>query len=188
MACCRSIVRFDQKQGGNDVVNLTTLIQETQNLNLSNASLEPDAATYCNYATQNVLQAVVSATDNSEGLNITGMANSMTQEFANSSLLVSTDQTGAVAAASKGQLALYAYDAGVGKHGHVGTFSVRENVAKGETANVGRTNGFMPITGTGGVFSSKKIESVNFYYLSSGVTPKQATQFTPFYNFNSLAK
>lgn len=177
---------FDDNQKGYNVVDLTTVIQETQNLNLANSSLNPDGNTYCNYATQNVLQAVASATDNSDGLYMTGMANAMTQQFANSSLLTSSDQSGAIDAASKGQLALYSYDAGAGKHGHVGTFSVGENVAKGQTANVGATNGFMPITGSGGVFSSKKIGSVNFHILNSTVTPKQSIQYVPIYNFNSL--
>ena len=181
-----NFVGFDEEQRGNNVVNLTTLMQETQNLNLSNPALEPNSATYCNYATQNVLKAVTSATDNSDGLDITGMANSMTQTFATSPLLVATDQAGVSEAGSRGQLALYTYDAGAGNHGHVGNFSVGDNVAKGETANVGRQNGFLSITGTGGVFSSKKISSVNFYILSPNVTPKHANQLVPFYNFNSL--
>lgn len=183
-------VGFDESQKGNNVVNLTTVIQETQKLNLDNPSLVPrDGNTYCNYATQNVLKAVESATDNSDGLLMTGMANDMTQKFANSSLLTSTDEAGAVEAGSKDRLALYSYDAGAGKHGHVGTFSVGENVAKGETANVGKTNGFLPISGSTGVFRSEKTHSAaNFHILNSTVTAKKSVNYVPVYNFNSLDK
>jgi hypothetical protein len=181
---------FDEKQGGLNKVNLTTAIQEAQNLNESNSSLEPGgSATYCNYATQNVLKTVVSATENSSSLKINGIANSMTDQFAKTPVLKSATQAEATAAAANGNLALYSYhntNPAPHNHGHVGTFSVGENVAKGTAANVGAKNGFMPVgPGKGSVFTQQKtLNKVHFYVLSPDVTPKTAPQSVPIGKYN----
>ncbi|MDR2206159.1 MAG: RHS repeat-associated core domain-containing protein [Flavobacteriaceae bacterium] len=159
---------FDEEQGGENTVNLSTAIQEQQNLNLSNPSLEPDGATYCNFATQNILKTVVSATDNSSSLNIAGLANDMTPQFANTLTLQSATLNEARAAAKNGSLALYGWE-NPGGHGHVGSFSVGDNIAKGETANVGARNGFKSISN---VFSKKQLSQVKYYTLNPNVTPK----------------
>ncbi|HMI63654.1 MAG TPA: hypothetical protein VK518_22210 [Puia sp.] len=182
---------FDESQGGLNKVNLTTAVQEAQNLNSTNSSLEPTAtATFCNYATQNVLSTIVSATDNSSALNITGMANSMSDQFANSPALQPSTQAQAVATATAGGVALFGYNntnPPPHNHGHVGAFSVGENVAKGEVANIGSNNGFLPTgPGKGAVFSHQTtLDKVNFYTLSPGVTPKHAPQYVPIGKFTS---
>ncbi|RFS20768.1 RHS repeat-associated core domain-containing protein [Chitinophaga silvatica] len=184
-------VGFDTRQGGLNKVNVTSAIQEAQKLNIANPYLVPHKDTYCNFATQNILSTVASATDNSKGLSMTGTANSMTNQFLESPLLLSTDMAGALNASANqnntavGTLSVYSYDAGEGKHGHVGTFSVGDNTNLGQTVNIGRHNGYLPITGTNGVFA-KKISSVNFHTLSPDVKPKQSFQIVPFYDFQTL--
>ncbi|MBS1650869.1 MAG: hypothetical protein JSU07_02565, partial [Bacteroidetes bacterium] len=184
---------FDETRGGLDKVNLTTAVQEAQNLNASNTSLEPTSGgtTYCNYATQNVLQTIVSATDNSSSLNITGMANSMTNQFANTSVLTPATKDQAIAEAGKGNVALFGYNntnPAPHNHGHVATLSVGENVAKGEVANIGANNGFLSVgPGKGAVFSQQKtLDKVHFYTLSPTVTPKSKPQYIPRINPNDL--
>ena len=81
---------------------------------------------------------------------------------------------GALANASNGGLSLAAYNNSEG-HGHVVPLSVGENAGKGELANVGRRNGFLPIgpETKGSVFYYKStMEKVKFYTLSPTVTPK----------------
>jgi RHS repeat-associated protein len=175
---------FDEKQGGLNEVNLTTAVQEAQNLNAGNSSLEPNGATYCNYATQNILKTIVSATNNSSTLNITGMANSMTTQFANTPTLQSVTKDQAISAAAKGQIVIFGYNntnPAPHNHGHVGTFSIGQNIAKGQIANIGATNGFLPLgPGRGAVFGQQKtLNKVHFYTLSSTVTPKKTPQYIP---------
>ncbi|MEO6963925.1 MAG: RHS repeat-associated core domain-containing protein [Puia sp.] len=149
---------LDESQGSLNKVNLETAVQEAQNLNASNPSLEPsNGATFCNYATQNVLQTIASATDNSSDLKITGMANSMTKQFANSPVLGSSDQANAKQTAANGGLALFGYNnsnPASHNHGHVGTLSTGENVKKGEVANIGAHNGG-EASGSTGIFCTK---------------------------------
>jgi hypothetical protein len=177
---------FDEKQGGINKVNITTAIQEAQNLNASNSSLEPNDATYCNYGTQNVLKVVVSATNNSESLNISGMANSMTDQFPHVAALHSGTQSDATTAGAQGNLALFGYhntNPAPHNHGHVGTFSVGENIQQGAVANIGAHNGFLPVgPGKGAVFSQQKtLDNVHFYIMNSTVTPKTASQIIHYF-------
>jgi hypothetical protein len=167
---------YDSADSNNhNVINLQTAIQEAQILNDDNTALDHTSkATYCNYATQNILKTIVSATDNSESLNVTGMANSMADNFSTNPALVSTTQAGATSAAANGGLAVLGYNNANG-HGHVATFSVGDNVANGIIANIGAADGFMPIgPGAGGVFSQRTLNQVQFYTLSPTVTPKYA--------------
>ncbi len=159
-----------------NTVNLTTAIQEQQNLNASNSALNPipGGATFCNFATQNILKTVASATNNSSGLAITGMANDMVSQMNCSPLFVKTDQGNAQAVADKGGLGL------IGQiedpHGHVTSFSVGANENKGQVANIGRNNGFLNLSPQGdkqpAVFSSKSIQTVQFFILNPNITPK----------------
>ncbi|WP_199142031.1 hypothetical protein, partial [Pedobacter sp. ASV12] len=177
-------IGFDKSQSAipsvaKNTVNLTTAIEEQQSLNLSNSTLDPvvgtnGTTTYCNFATQNILNTIASATDNSSGIAMTGMANSMSDQFATSPLLQSADKGTALANAENGGLSLLGYK-NPGGHGHVASLSVGDNVGKGEVANVGRSNGFLPIgPEKGSVFGRKSIESVKFYTLRPTVTPKTA--------------
>ena len=163
-----------------NTVNLTIAIQEQQSLNLENPALAPvkdkngKKTTFCNYATQNVMNTVASATDNSSGLVMTGRANSMFDQFAASPLLQRTDMDGALKNAQNGGLSLASYqNPNTLRSGHVVSFSVGDNLAKGELANVGGTNGYMPVgPGNGAVFGTNLLKTTTFYTLSPNVTPK----------------
>jgi hypothetical protein len=92
---------------------------------------------------------------------MTGMANSMTNQFANSPLLDPATKDQALANAAGSGLSLFGYDntnPAPHNHGHVGSFSVGENVSKGEVANIGAHNGFLPVgPGPGAVFSHQTV-------------------------------
>ncbi|RKR84494.1 hypothetical protein BDD43_4733 [Mucilaginibacter gracilis] len=159
-----------------NTVNLTTAIQEQQNLNASNTALNPipGGATFCNYATQNIFSTVASATNNSSGLPITGMANSMVDQMNCNTTFIKTDQSNAQAVADKGGLGIVGLkEAG---HGHVVTFSVGANEDKGQMANIGRNNGFLNINnqgdGTTPVFGSKNMANTQYFILNPAITPK----------------
>jgi hypothetical protein len=164
------------------MVNLKTAINEQQNLNLSNPALEPvnpHGATCCNFATENVLETVASATNNSGDLAQWGTANELHYLLANNPDLVSTNQSGAEQNAQNGNLSLFS-EINLGptgdSHGHVGTFTAGTDNEPGTIANVGRFNGIMPI-GPGprgeAVFPSQSsINKLDFYKLSPAVTPK----------------
>jgi len=174
---------------------LTTAVQEQQNLNASNPALEPtSSATFCNYATQNVMKTVASATDNSSGIVITGKANDMVPKLENSSSFTQADKATATAAAQSGGLAILGYvnptikaDGSEG-HGHVATFSVGTNVPQGQVANIGSNNGFMGVSaedGTPHIFSAKTAPQVEYFILSPTVTPKSEPTRVPFANFKN---
>lgn len=173
---------FDKSGSGFNKVNLTNAVQEQQNLNESNPDLEPTStATFCNYATQNIFKTVASATDNSDGVVITGKANDMVPQMEASSLFVQTDKAGATSAAQNGGLAVLGYVNPEG-HGHVATFSVGTNVSQGQVANIGANNGFMGVSaedGTPHIFSSTGAAKVEYFILSPNVTPKQEPTFVP---------
>jgi hypothetical protein len=144
--------RFDENQMGKNIINLMTALHESQNLNNNNSSLTPsDETTYCNYATQNILKTMSSAIRTQNGISPTrlletGMANTMTDNFATNPLLQSITETEAYNIASKGGFVLFAQK-GTG-HGHVGTLAVGENFVEGQTtlANIGRVNGFLELS------------------------------------------
>jgi len=167
-----------------NTVNLTTAVQEQQNLNASNTALDPIAggATFCNYATQNILSTVASATNNSTGLAITGVANDMVSQMNCSPLFVKTDQGNAQAVADQGGLGIVGLNES--PHGHVTTFSVGTNEDKGQMANIGRNNGFLNINnqgdGTTPVFGTKNMANTQYFILNPTITPKSIpTPTTP---------
>ncbi len=170
--------KFDDKQKGVNQIYLPSVMQVAQTLNSTNTTLNPsNGVTYCNYATQNVLSTVASATEHSAGLlDLTGMANTMADLLTTSTLFTSATQAQATAAAANGNLVILAYH-NYGRaphnHGHIATLSVGQNVALGVVANIGATNGFLPIgPGTGAVFSQQStLNNVQFYILNQSVVP-----------------
>lgn len=69
------------------------------------------------------------------------------------------------------------------KHGHLATFSVGTNRAKGQIANIGSTNGFLGISkddGTKHIFSADAASQVQYFILAPFVTPKSLASFGPF--------
>lgn len=179
---------WDEAQKGKNVVNLTSLLEEAQNLNASNASLEPDGNTYCNYATQNIFKAINSATTFNGGPNTqlptSGMANGMSDNFETNPALTSIDAQPLLMtyynismAAQAGNMVVFGYNNPNG-HGHVGTARVGTGFDYGVIANVGASNGNMQVTNyfdknvTPKVFSKTLFPSVKFYKLSDAVQPK----------------
>jgi hypothetical protein len=157
-------VGFDPTLEGSANINLTTVVQEAQNLNASNPALVPNnGITYCNFATQNIMKTVES-THLFTGVLITGMANEMQNKFSKSQAYSEVDYSTAKAYAENGGLSIHSYYNKNG-HGHVGTFSVGQNIAKGEVANIGAHNGFMNLHGPRGkgVYSSKA--QIQYYIL-----------------------
>lgn len=177
---------FDETQqnpenGNHNTVNLTTAIQEQQNLNLTNPALEPDGNTYCNYSTQNILATVASATDNSKGIGKEGKANDVVLKWVFSAAFKETDKSTADANAAKGNLSLLGWINGACnpdgsfKHGHVATFSVGENRSKGQIANVGSENGFMGVSAEDSpnhIFSATSAPNVQYFILQPYIVPK----------------
>ena len=155
-----------KEQGGRNEVNLVTAIQEAQNLNMSNSSLEPGGgATYCNFGCQNVLATVASATGE-EGLRIKGSANDMTKAFESNPALVKVSREDARAGADNLSVT------GIVKsgHGHVTTYSAGGNKEKGVVANIGIKNGFYPDTKSS-VIGAETWKQTKFFTLSPNVNP-----------------
>jgi len=147
---------YDAKQGGKNEVTpqaVTSAIQEQQNLNMANPALQQfangpaDKDTHCNQATQDILKTASSALG--IDINVTGNANSMvaTLKSGGNSNFSIGDYKAAVENANNGGLSL----AGVTEagHGHILTFSVGENIKKGQVANIGpkQYTGFVPLNG-----------------------------------------
>jgi RHS repeat-associated protein len=184
---------FDNSQTSatvHNTVNLTTAIQEQQNLNLSNDALKPDGNTYCNYSTENVLSTVESATDNSKGIAKEGKANSVVIKWVFSVAFKEVDKSTALATAANGDLALLGFvngacnADGTEKHGHVATFSVGENRSKGQVANVGSENGFKGVSAEDGrnhIFSEARAPYVQYFILQPYITPKSNPDWPKFY-------
>jgi RHS repeat-associated protein len=144
---------FDSKQGGSDHVNLTSAIQEQQNLNMENPSLQQNAEgnneTHCNQATQAILKTVQSTT--SAPILVNGNANSMAKTLNSESNInyIKVDQATAEQNAKDGGLSLVTYTNPTGGHGHILTYSVGDNINKGQVANIGpsKYTGFISLKG-----------------------------------------
>ena len=158
---------YDEKQGGKNVVNLTTAIQEQQKLNIDNPSLQQfangpnDRDTHCNQATQCILNTVASATNN-PSVKINGNANTMmgTLNNGDNTNFIKVDQKTAETNAKNGGLSIVGViEPG---HGHILTYSTGENISKGQVSNIGpkKYSGFTSLNGS----ISKKKEKT-FYIL-----------------------
>ncbi len=150
----------------------TTLVaQEQQNLNLDNSMLERNGnETYCNYATQNVLNAVGSIPGNNNA-KVSGMvANKMVEWFMNNNNYVEVSQSDAASFADGGNVVVVGAKAN--KHGHVATLTVGTNRSLSQQyANVGLKNGFMNFSD---IFSPKYQSThdiKHFVYLRGYVLP-----------------
>jgi len=131
---------------------VTSSIQEQQNLNMDNKSLQQfangpnDKETHCNQATQDILKTVGSALGD-KSLNIIGSANEMmlTLKKGENQNFRQVDQKTAEDNAKNGGLSIV----GVIEpdHGHITTYSAGENVTKGQVANIGpkRFTGYEPL-------------------------------------------
>jgi RHS repeat-associated protein len=140
---------YNENQGGKNEVtkgSVTSAIQEQQNLNSSNPSLQQfangvtDKQTHCNQATECVLATAASALNNS-AIKMSGTANEMVGKLATNTNFKAVDQKTAESTASNGGLAIVGYpNPNKGGSGHLATFSVGTNVSKGKLANIGPKN------------------------------------------------
>jgi uncharacterized protein RhaS with RHS repeats len=131
---------------GSNVISITTAIQEQQNMNLINPSLQEDdnGITHCNAATQNVQSTMSSII----GVDVTnrGSANQMANEIKNSDNYQNVSQSKAQQNANNGGLSIVMFENSKGS-GHAATYSVGTNQNKGTIANIGpsKYTGFVPL-------------------------------------------
>jgi RHS repeat-associated protein len=145
---------FDEKQKGENNVNVTSAIQEQQNMNNDNPSLQENAQgqgeTHCNQATQNIMKTVGSVGKDPNAV-VSGNANSMvtTLDKGTNSSYKEVDRATAESSAKNGELVVIGWKNPQGGHGHVLTFSVGDNIAKGQVANIGpkKYSGFVSLNG-----------------------------------------
>jgi len=136
---------------GTNTVNLTSAVQEQQNLNNENPSLEQNAdgnnETHCNQSTQNTLSTVASAMDDKSAI-VNGRANSMIDQMSSGKVksIVPATLDEAKSNAQKGGLSIIGYKSEKGS-GHILTFSVGDNIKKGATQNIGpkKYSGFVSL-------------------------------------------
>ena len=149
---------YNEKQGGKNEVNLTTAIQEQQNMNNTNPALQENSQglgeTHCNQATQCIMKTVSSTeTDPNTKANavVTGNANTMVTKLNTETNpnYQKVDQAKAEAHAKNGGLAVIGWKNPKGGHGHILTYSVGSNTKKGAVANIGpqKYSGFVSLNG-----------------------------------------
>jgi hypothetical protein len=146
--------KFDDKKGGKNEVNITTAIQEQQNLNIENPALQQNAQgtgeTHCNQATQAIMKTVNSINGDLNVI-VSGNANTMTNSLnaGTNSSYKSVDQATAENHAKNGGLSVVGYINPNGGSGHVLTYSVGSNIEKGKVANIGPKayTGFISLNG-----------------------------------------
>jgi RHS repeat-associated protein len=166
-----AFIEYDIKQGGTNTVNIQTAIQEQQIMNNDNFSLsEQKGTTFCNFATQNIMNTIASIyTDPS--IVIKGRANNMADELimGENYTYVLVSEKEAIANAKKGGLSLVVYRNPNNKRsGHIATYSVGDNISKGQIANIGPKiySGFVPLNKA---ISSKKKK--NFFIFTQPSVP-----------------
>ena len=156
---------FDESQGGKNEINLSTAIQEQQQLNFKNKSLRQNGSeTYCNVATQNVMKTVASVPGFEDAL-VTGKANDMYDAMDKHPYFTSVSKSEAIKFGKNG-LAVVAYKNTDGGSGHVATFSAGSN--GGEVANIGpeRFTGFKAVDGAISASKPRKYFIFNPDYVS----------------------
>jgi hypothetical protein len=159
---------------GKNEVNVTTAIQEQQNLNMENPALKEDSngQTYCNRATMNVIKTAESAIgpvgifkDANISLPMAN-ANSCADALASGKLnYKSVNKETATSEAKNGNLVVLAYKNPSGS-GHLATLSVGENISKGFVANVGPKayTGFVELNAA---YSGDKQSSIIYYVIKN---------------------
>jgi hypothetical protein len=163
---------YDESQGGSNEVNMETAMQEQQQLNMNNSSLQQNGGTtHCNQATQNVMRTVESACNNE--VLVTGRANDMinTLNSGTNPNYVSVTQDQAQSWANQGGLSIVGYQNLEGS-GHVATYSVGDNARQGQIANIGPTayTGFVPLN-----MAIAKNKAKTYYMFSPGYVASPIT-------------
>ncbi|MDQ2770222.1 MAG: RHS repeat-associated core domain-containing protein, partial [Bacteroidota bacterium] len=119
--------------GTNFTINVSSVIEQQQFLNNSNADLAAGAGvggTHCSEATRCVMMAASAAYGNSSAIIPGPSANEMYGQLAKGSGWSETTQNQALAHAKAGGLSVIAYKNSTGGHGHIATYAVGGNVHK----------------------------------------------------------
>ena len=158
---------------GNIDYQTSLVIQEQQKMNNDNSALQQDKSgqTYCNYATQNIQQAVESIPGNNNVFT-SGRANDMAKAVSNSDNYISVSQQEALDYADQGHLVISSWENPSGGAGHVATLSVGDNnIPNHEYANIGPANysGFVTFNTTYG--KSKRAHVCHYVYMRTSCTP-----------------
>ena len=138
---------FEYESGNINAENIDyqteVVVQEQQSYNMKNPDLKEkidskgNSTTFCNYAAQNIQEAVGSIPGNNNVLT-TGKANDMAKAMAKSDNYISVTQQEAFSYADQGYLVISSWINPSGSHGHVATLSVGSNREVGsEYANIG---------------------------------------------------
>ena len=166
---------YNPNSDGSKSPNLTSAIQEQQQLNLQNPALQQNAEgyneTHCNQATQNVMKTVDSAIDNKTPIVVNGRANDMaaTLSSGKNPNYLSVSESTASKNAQNGGLSIVDYtNPNPSKSGHIATYSVGVNILEGKIANIGPSSytGFVPLNGAIGKNKPKE-----YFILQPNVLP-----------------
>ena len=172
---------FEYESGNINAENIDyqteVVVQEQQSYNMKNPDLKEkidskgNSTTFCNYAAQNIQEAVGSIPGNNNVLT-TGKANDMAKAMAKSDNYISVTQQEAFSYADQGYLVISSWINPSGSHGHVATLSVGSNRGVGsEYANIGPANysGFKTYGATYG--KSKQPYVKHYVYMRSSCKP-----------------
>ena len=159
---------------GNIDYQTSLVVQEQQFYNLKNPDLKEktdpqtgSSNTFCNYATQNIQEAVESIPGNNNVVTA-GSANDMAKTMAKSDNYIAVTQQEALNYSDQGFLVISSWINPSGRHGHVATLSVGSNRAVGkEYANIGLAlySGFTSFGSTYG--KSKQPNVIHYVYMRS---------------------
>jgi hypothetical protein len=141
-------VGYDQQQGAQNVITWdarVNAVAEQQTLNINNPALQQNAEgqneTHCNQSTQNIMHTLASI-DGDKSILLLGNANNMIDQMNGlAAYYFKVAQNTAKQNAINGGVSIIGFRApNDADHGHILTYSVGENIKKGETANVGNTS------------------------------------------------
>jgi RHS repeat-associated protein len=147
---------YNENSNDPKVVNLTSAVQEQQQLNMENPALQQNAEgnneTHCNQATRDVMKTVDSALENKTSIVVNGRANDMAKTLSSgkNENYLKVNESEAAKNAQNGGLSLVTYmNPDPNKSGHIATFSVGANLVDGKIANIGTAQytGFVSLNG-----------------------------------------
>ena len=166
---------FDKSQGGENNINVTSVIEAQQELNLDNDFLKQDVDgnTWCNRATRNIVSAVASGFEavgympnadfNIPLTTATGMINDYF--LGKSSPFKTVTKETAFEKAGKGHLVVTAWlNPDLKKSSHFATLSVGNNISKGEVANIGTTK-WTKFTTLGGAYRESQQKDLKYFMI-----------------------
>ena len=165
---------FDESQSGDNNINVTSVVEAQQEMNLNNENLmQNESGTWCNRATRNILNSVesgFSAMNYMEDAHLSFpivTANTMISEhIEGNDAFSSISLSKAKEKATKGHLVIAAWkNPKPNKSGHLATFAVGGNKSKGVMANIGTTKwtGYESI---GGTFTVAQQKTVKYYMIN----------------------